>query len=98
MRRINRVAVMGGSGKDYISAAVSSGADVFVTGDLGHHDFLEYCSSILLVDATHRATELPVLSTIKERLHSSPLLEGLEIIIDWGNTVQTAYEYNGKGI
>ena len=98
IRRIKLVAVMGGSGKDYITAAVSAGADVFVTGDLGHHDFLEYCSSILLVDATHRATELPVLSTIKERLHSLPLLKGLEINIDWGNTVQTTYQYNGKSI
>ncbi|MFC1694283.1 Nif3-like dinuclear metal center hexameric protein, partial [Candidatus Latescibacterota bacterium] len=63
-KKIQRVAVMGGSGKHYISHALASGADAYVTGEIGHHDFIEYGDSIMLIDATHRATELPVLKKI----------------------------------
>ena len=97
-KSIKHVAVMGGRGKDYISKAISVGADAFVTGEIGHHDFLDNGSSIILVDASHRATELPVLNKIKERLHTSQSLKNIEIIIDWGNTPQLIYEYNVKNI
>lgn len=97
-KSIKRVAVMGGSGGDFIPRAISIGADAYVTGDLGHHDFLNNCSSTILIDASHRATELPVLNKIKERLHASPSMEKIEIIIDWGNTSQTTYKFNIQNI
>ena len=97
-KSIKRVAVMGGSGRDYISRAISAGADAYVTGDLGHHDFLNNCSSTILIDASHRATELPVLDKIKERLHGSPSTEKIEIIIDCGNTAHNTYKYVVKNI
>jgi putative NIF3 family GTP cyclohydrolase 1 type 2 len=39
-----------------------------VTGDIGYHAFLDYGSTLLLADATHRATELPILDIIRNRL------------------------------
>ena len=90
---VKRVAVMGGSGGDYISGALSAGADAYVTGEISHHDFLDYGSSIVLIDASHRATELPVLYKIKEKLAESPSLQDVEIIIDWGNFCQKMFEY-----
>jgi len=86
---IKRVAVMGGSGGDYISWALSAGADAYVTGEIGYHDFLDYGLSIVLIDASHRATELPVLQRIKEKLEESPSLKNIEIIIDRGKSCQT---------
>lgn len=65
---ISRAAVLGGSGGRHIRDAVARGADAYVTGDLGYHDFLEADGAILLIDATHRATELPVLRAIERRL------------------------------
>jgi len=97
-KSIKCVAVMGGSGKDFISRAISAGADAYVTGDLGHHDFLNNCSSIILIDASHRATELPVLDKIKERLHSSPSMEKTKIIIDRGNTSYNTCKYDINNI
>lgn len=69
-RPIRRVAIMGGSGGKFIEKAISAGADAFVTGDLNHHDHLDASGAILLVDASHRATELPVLWNIEREVKS----------------------------
>ncbi len=39
---ISKVAVLGGSGGSLINEAVASGADVYVTSDLKHHDMLDF--------------------------------------------------------
>jgi dinuclear metal center YbgI/SA1388 family protein len=83
---ISRVAVMGGSGGAYISKAIDSGADAFVTGDLGHHDFLDYSGQIMLIDASHYATEFPVLKKIQEYLFVE-LGEKAELFIDSGKSL-----------
>lgn len=56
-RKINKVAVLGGSGSFAISAAKSVNADVFVTSDLKYHQFYEAESKILLADIGHYETE-----------------------------------------
>ncbi|MFC1541905.1 Nif3-like dinuclear metal center hexameric protein [Candidatus Latescibacterota bacterium] len=85
-KKIKRVAVMGGSGGDYISAAINEGADAYVTGEIDHHEYIENHDAIVLVDATHRATELPVLEIIKAQLESSPELKGIKTIVDRGTS------------
>lgn len=82
-KSVRRVAVMGGSGGRFIGDAVSAGADAFVTGDIGYHDFLAAPDSLLLIDASHRATELPVLESISRRLLTH-LSEEIRITIDSG--------------
>ncbi len=74
---IRRVAVMGGKGRDFIGRAASVGADAYVTGELGHHDYIECPGDMMLVDATHCATERPVLDAIRNRLAASMPGEGL---------------------
>ena len=81
---IQRIAVMGGSGRHYIDAAISAGADAFISGDMGYHDFLENSEKLLLIDASHRATELPVLGKIREHLLSLPKMKHLQFVIDHG--------------
>lgn len=68
-RMIKKVAVCGGSGGDYVEVAASSGADVYITGDIKHHQFLlaEACG-IALIDATHKATESLGMKYFAERL------------------------------
>ncbi|MFC1552116.1 Nif3-like dinuclear metal center hexameric protein [Candidatus Latescibacterota bacterium] len=93
-KEISRVAVMGGSGADNISSAVRDCADAYITGEIGHHDYMEYYDTIALVDATHRATELPVLAKIKAHLESSAALDGISCIIDSGTAVNQTYKVN----
>lgn len=64
-----RVACCGGSGSNLLEDAVRAGADVFVTGDVGHNVWYEAERyNIGLVDAGHFATENPVISRLKKRL------------------------------
>lgn len=57
-RRVERVALCGGSGAEFIGAALRSGADAYVTGDVKYHDFQRPEGGLLLVDAGHRETEM----------------------------------------
>lgn len=57
-KSISTVAMLGGSGMEYYSAARSSGADCFITGDIRYHDFYRAAhDGILLIDAGHAETE-----------------------------------------
>jgi putative NIF3 family GTP cyclohydrolase 1 type 2 len=54
---IRRVAVCGGAGGGYASAAIAAGADAFVTADLSYHAYQDARDLLLLVDAGHYETE-----------------------------------------
>ncbi len=70
-RKIGRVAMCGGSGKSLIQDAISSKADVYVTGDLSYHDFLSY-PDILLADIGHFESEIDIVQTIYSILEKIP--------------------------
>ena len=56
-----RVAVVGGSGGDYIKDAIEVGADTFVSGSIGYHDMEDAPElGINLIEAGHYFTEFPV--------------------------------------
>jgi dinuclear metal center YbgI/SA1388 family protein len=68
-RRIESVAVLGGSGGSFVSEAAASGAQAYVTGDLDYHDALLADSlGLTAIDAGHVATELPSLAPLARRL------------------------------
>jgi dinuclear metal center YbgI/SA1388 family protein len=56
-KSIHKVAVLGGSGSYAIEAAISSGADAFVTADCKYHDFFKAENNILLADIGHYESE-----------------------------------------
>ena len=67
-KKIKTVAVCGGSCGELIEEAISNKADAFVTADLKYHSFRDAESKILLIDAGHYETEVPVLDEIQRRL------------------------------
>jgi len=68
-QRVERVAVIGGSGGSFLREAAASGADAYVTGDLDYHDaLLAESLGLVAVDAGHAATELPSLAPLARRL------------------------------
>lgn len=68
-RKIERVAVLGGSGRSFLSEVAASGADAYVSGDLDYHDaLLAESLGLAAIDAGHAATELPSLIPLAERL------------------------------
>ena len=55
---VRKMAVCPGSGKSVIGAALALGADVLVTGDIGHHDGLDGVDQqMLMIDAGHYGVE-----------------------------------------
>lgn len=81
---IKRVAVIGGSGADFVSVAKQQGADVLITGEAKHNNFLEAKDlEILLIDAGHYETEQIfaniIFSGLQSRLDELQLHLGLKI-------------------
>lgn len=55
---IEMAAIVPGSGKDYIDAALIKGADVLITGDIGHHNGLDAMEQgLAIIDAGHYGIE-----------------------------------------
>lgn len=71
-QQYTRIAVLGGAGMEYYSAARSHGADVFITGDVRYHDFHRaQHDNVLLIDAGHAETERFVTGgMLKAALHA----------------------------
>lgn len=56
-KKIQKVAVLGGSGAFAIRAAKAAGADIFITADLKYHDFFKAEGKIVLADIGHYESE-----------------------------------------
>ncbi len=68
-RTVRRVAVLGGSGGKHVADAVRCGCDLFLTGDVTHHQALAAeAAGLLVVDATHAGTEQPAIPVLASRL------------------------------
>ena len=68
-KKIKRVAVLGGSGDDFISEAIALGADAYVSGELGHHPMTDAPDmNITLIEAGHFYTEQPVCEVLREMI------------------------------
>jgi dinuclear metal center YbgI/SA1388 family protein len=53
-RLIRKVAVLGGSGRDYVKAAMFAGADVLITGDIDYHTAHDaLVAGMNIIDAGH---------------------------------------------
>jgi dinuclear metal center YbgI/SA1388 family protein len=75
-----RIAVAAGSGASLLQHAIERGADVFVTGELSHHDALRAARSNCLVIVTlHSNSERPALAPMQTRL--TELLPGIQVLV-----------------
>ena len=78
--RVARVAVGAGSCGGMWSDAVSAGADVFVTGEMRHHDALAAAAAGLTVICVgHTNSERPALPHVARRLRKA--LPGVEVFV-----------------
>ena len=67
---INTVAVLGGSGKDFIYQAYEAGADTFLTGEISYNAMSEACDDTCMniFTAGHYATEFPVCGLLEKMI------------------------------
>ena len=70
-KSVSRVALLGGSGDDYINAAINAGADTYVSGALGYHSLTDAREmGINLIEAGHFYTEDHVCQVLKNMIAS----------------------------
>jgi len=70
-RPIAAVALCGGQGDHFLGDVIGH-ADAYITGDAGHHDFLEAAQQGLsLVAAGHFETEIQLIPALAERLRAA---------------------------
>ncbi|MBL8060940.1 MAG: Nif3-like dinuclear metal center hexameric protein [Chthonomonas sp.] len=68
-QEIKRVAIVGGAAGDEFRAAHRAGADVFLTGEIKHHELVEATQKgIATIEAGHYATEHPGMEALSSRL------------------------------
>lgn len=68
-KEVKKIAICGGSGSSFIKDAVASGVDVYITGDIGHHDAQEALEQgLAIIDAGHFDTEKHILPHLKKYL------------------------------
>lgn len=65
-KKINRIAVCGGSGSFLISRAISEKAELFISADFKYHDFFEAEKKIVLADIGHYESEQFTKEVLKE--------------------------------
>lgn len=67
---IKRIAICGGSGVSVLAAAEAK-AELFISGDISYHSFLE--SRIPIIDAGHFYSEYPVLNFLEAKMQELEL-------------------------
>ncbi len=78
-REVARAAVCAGSGGDLLGDAISAGAQLFLTGELKHHDVLRAAGAGLTVVCTlHSVSERIALDGLKRRLGDR--LPGVDVV------------------
>lgn len=69
---VRRAAICPGSGKSVISEALKKGADVLITGDIGHHEGIDaVAQGMMIIDAGHYGVEHIFMEDIKVYLEEN---------------------------
>lgn len=78
-RVVRRAAISPGSGKSMAKAVLLAGADVLITGDMGHHEGLDLLAEgVSLVDAGHYGLEHLFVDAVAEKLEAAG--DGLRVV------------------
>ncbi len=76
--KASRIAICPGSGKSVIGEAIRKGADVLITGDIGHHEGIDsVAQGMAIIDAGHYGVEHIFIEDMKDYLRER--LAGVEI-------------------
>lgn len=71
-KEINKIALCGGAGGDFLGAVIDAGCDAYITGEAKYHEFLQALESgITLIAAGHFETENPVVAVLAEKIKSN---------------------------
>ena len=96
-KKIQFVAVCGGSCGEMLNEAIRQDADAFITADLRYHTFQDAEGKILLIDAGHYETEMPVLDEVQKRLKTYLSKNGNIRVLKFKGSTNPIVFYNKIG-
>lgn len=70
-KKVKRVALCGGAGGSFASAALSAGADLYLTGEARYHDLFSYDGKMLLAVIGHYESEQYTMDIFKEIINDA---------------------------
>ncbi|MCL2727722.1 MAG: Nif3-like dinuclear metal center hexameric protein [Bacteroidales bacterium] len=85
---INRVAVCGGSGSSIIPQALESGADIFLSGDIGYHHFFSLEKKMMIADIGHYESEIGIVQKFARMLSEKNVNFAVHITKNNTNPIQ----------
>lgn len=75
-KNLSKIALLGGSGASEMQAAIESGADVYITSDVKHHDAqFAYENDLIVIDISHNDSEKLALAWLKKYIEDNFDLE-----------------------
>lgn len=81
-KMLRKIAVINGSGQDYISKAIAKGAECIITGDTTYHYISDYNEEgISIIDAGHFDTEWPAMKIVSENIEKEIKFLGLNNMV-----------------
>lgn len=87
------IAFCGGAGGEFIPDAINAGADIYITGDIRYHDFVDYAGKIILIDMGHSQTETFITGVFK-----SIISDGLRNQFEFYPDIQEYTKHTVKSI
>ena len=78
---VQKIAVVGGEGGDFVDAARAAGADLFLAGRIGYHRMLDAAENgLVAIEAGHYATEFPICHHLQELVRAADAAIEVEIL------------------
>lgn len=81
-QKVQKIAIVNGSGGSFIPKAIFKGADLLISGDIDHHEALDAREAgMAVMDIGHYTSEIPMIKTLADYLKAEKNLSHLEIMI-----------------
>jgi putative NIF3 family GTP cyclohydrolase 1 type 2 len=92
-REVQRLAVLGGSGGEFIQTARDQGAQVYLTGEVRHHQVPPDLEEFAVLEVGHYASEAVFMGPWAEQLRGLFQAAGLSIRVEVAQSFQAPFAY-----
>jgi len=92
-REVQRLAVLGGSGGEFIQTARDQGAQVYLTGEVRHHQVPPDLEEFAILEVGHYASEAVFMGPWAEQLRGLFQAAGLSIRVEVAQSLQAPCNY-----
>ena len=92
-REVQRLAVLGGSGGEFIQAARDQGAQVYLTGEVRHHQVPPSLTEFAVLEVGHYASEAVFMGPWAEQLRGLFQAAGLSIRVEVAQSFPAPFAY-----